>query len=109
MESAAKSIALFGSRAQTGTRAGEQVDARIDRNEVDAVAGRRFELRRRNGFVRPARLLGVEARESRRLPPQVGPRAAEGVRREQLERDRSGDEPKDDHPGEEQGRKLEAQ
>ena len=85
--------------AGAGRRPGEQVDARIDRHEVDAVAGRGLELRRRE----PARSTRSPARRRGASVPCASRRRSARARPsvydcEELEGDRRGDEPEEITP-----------
>src|SRR5262249_36494466 len=80
-------VAAQLARVRPGPR--KQIDPGGAWDEVDGVAGRSFELRRRHGIVRAARLLDVEPRDAGGLATEIPLRAAQGVRAEELERDRS--------------------
>ncbi len=91
--------------AKTGDVAGEEPDADV----VEAGAGghlepRHDETRRRRPLVHALdRLLGEELAELAGLPPEVGHGLALGVVLEEADRDRRGDDPRDDDAEEEEG------
>ena len=102
----AASPACFGRQpAETGDVTGEEPDADV----VEAGAGghlepRHDETRRRRPLVHALdRLLGEELAELAGLPPEVGLGLALGVVLEEADRDRRGDDPRDDDAEEEEG------
>jgi hypothetical protein len=95
-------------RLARALRREEQLQPADARDVVDAVARRLLELPSRRRVVLSGRDRGVEPRDAARLAAQLPARPVEGVRLEQLERNRGRDEAGRDHADEEQNRKLDA-
>src|SRR5204863_2974130 len=87
----------------------EQLQPADARDVVDAIARRLLELPPRRRVVLSRRDRGVEPRDASGLPPQLGARAVERVRLQELEGDRRRDQAGRNHADEEQNGKLDAE